>query len=120
MSKDQLHSLIEKYITGQSTPEDINTLRRLLLIPDNVAELKKIMDDQLSSNTHSPNDFPDVVSRIATAIENKIEQQKKATVHHHLRFFKRWSIAASFLTVFALSAIFLIFYRSEEKIPVTV
>ena len=115
MSKDQLHSLIEKYITGQCTPEEIKTLRSLLYIPEYAAELRKIMDEQLAENIHTSDDFPDVVSRITSVIELEIQQQNKTRIDRQLRFFKRWSIAASFLAVLFISAAFLIFYSPENN-----
>lgn len=117
MSNDQLHGLIEKYITGQCSPGDMDNLRSLLQHPNNIAELKKIMDHQLSANYHSADDFSDVVSRISNIIQDKIELQKATSLHRQMRVIRKWTIAASFIILLTTSAFLLLFNRSEKIIP---
>lgn len=72
MNTDHFKDLVDRYISGTLREGDKAALRKLLDDPRYVEALANIMDDQFAAKPAGEYDYPEVVNRIKTAIEEKI------------------------------------------------
>src|SRR5215813_3073238 len=118
MSSSEFEVLVEKYISEQSTPEEIELLRQKLSQPQYMAELDTIMDQQLASASGDDHDYSNVVERLKKRIFEKINEEEQAfSPVRGLSFFRRWMVAAAILIIIAgVSAYLFLSKRSSNKI----
>lgn len=109
MNTHPLFQLIEKYLSGEITPEETAALRQLLTDPEQAAALDSIMDRQLANSTVTADDFPEVVDRI----KKSVIRQLPVTRHILIR---RLAIAAAILLLCASAAFLWFSNRSSQSI----
>jgi transmembrane sensor len=99
MDLKQFQALIDRYLSEQCTPQEIQTLSQLLVDPMYVDQLGKYMDKQLMESTVSASDYPEVVERLKHRIEKEISAEKKI-YRFSARTIVRWTaVAAIFILV---------------------
>jgi transmembrane sensor len=99
MDLKQFQDLIDRYLSEQCTPQEIQTLSQLLVDPMYVDQLGKYMDKQLMESTVSASDYPEVVERLKHRIEKEISAEKKI-YRFSARTIVRWTaVAAIFILV---------------------
>jgi transmembrane sensor len=99
MDLKQFQDLIDRYLSEQCTPQEIQTLSQLLVDPMYVDQLGKYMDKQLMESTVSASDYPEVVERLKHRIEKERSAEKKI-YRFSARTIVRWTaVAAIFILV---------------------
>lgn len=113
MTPDQFKLLVDRYITGDCSPEDQEQLRLLLEDPTYVDQLALIMDQQLEQNQATETELPEATRRIQETVAAQISQsatveETEAPKRGIVYVLRKWAVAASILTILSLLAIFLL------------
>ncbi len=116
MDSSQFQSLVEKYISEESTHEEVEALRQTLKDPEYVTELDNIMDQQLADNKTSADDHTEVVKRFERIIGQKINEESEVVAGRRLSFLRRWTVAAAILVIISTSGYFLFFKKSSGNV----
>ncbi|MGZ3939280.1 MAG: hypothetical protein ACXVLT_11550, partial [Flavisolibacter sp.] len=106
MDSKEFQELIERYLSEHSTPGEIEQLKLLLDNPSYISQLEMLMDQQLSDNTISTIDYPEVVKRIKLGIEKDIEHQNNSTRVFPLLIARPWMVAAALIVIVATLGVF--------------
>jgi transmembrane sensor len=108
MDSKQFKELIERYISDECTPDEVETLRRLLDDSAQVHQLEILMDSQLGDSTISANDYPEVVNRLKRKVEKEINQEKREVKVFSGRLVRRWvAVAALFIVIATVGFVWL-------------
>jgi transmembrane sensor len=108
MDSKQFKELIERYISDECTPDEVETLRRLLDDSAQVHQLEILMDSQLGDSTISANDYPEVVNRLKRMVEKEINQEKREVKVFSGRLVRRWvAVAALFIVIATVGFVWL-------------
>jgi transmembrane sensor len=108
MDSKQFKELIERYISDECTPDEVETLRRLLDDSAQVHQLEILMDSQLGDSTISANDYPEVVNRLKRKVEKEINQEEREVKVFSGRLVRRWvAVAALFIVIATVGFVWL-------------
>lgn len=109
MHPEQFRELVDRYLSGQGTPAELEQLKLLLEDPAYVQQLENIMDEQLAQSTLTANDFPQVVARIRESVQQKIRHDADATEVDNGKVRRlawiRWAAAAAIILFVSVVAI---------------
>lgn len=119
MELKKFQELVERYLSEQSSSEEIETLQQLVNDPEYAARLESIMDEQLANSQVLASDYPQVIERVKKSIEQDIARQKRVASTYSLRITKRWvGVAAVFILVAGISFLWLTKKNSKVEQPV--
>jgi hypothetical protein len=101
MDLKKFQELVKRYLSEQSSPEEIEQLKQALNDPLYVSQLEMIMDQQLNDNEVLATDYSGVIERLKTGIGKEIANQKKPARISRLTIVNRWVAAAAVLILVA-------------------
>lgn len=111
MKSSRFQNLVERYISEESTREEVEELKQLLKDPQYVSVLDDIMDRQLTENTASAEDYREVVERLKNAIGQKIAGEG-IPIFRRLSF-SRWAAAAAIIIILGTASF--LWFSSRTK-----
>lgn len=113
MTPDQFKLLIERYIAGDCTEDELQTLKNLLDQPGYIGLLEDIMDQQLEESQAHEIVQPETISRIQENISAQIAAETSAIPEKgRLYPFRKWAAAAAIVALFSILAVY--FLRSTN------
>jgi hypothetical protein len=116
MDLNKFQELVKRYLSEQSSPEEVEQLKQSLNDPLYVSQLEMIMDQQLNDNTVVATDYPGVIKRLKTGIGKEIAKQKKSVNISPFSIASRWVAAAAVLILIA--GISFIWFKRKNTNPV--
>lgn len=99
----EFKNLIDKYLVGSCSSEDIRLLGKLLEQEQYTGWLDTIMEEQLAKNTSIPSDFPEVVDRVKRHVAENISYERKHSAVRHL--FSSWRKVAAAILVLVVASV---------------
>ena len=116
MQQQKFQELIERYISEQATADDIEKLKELLNDPEYVMQLETFMDSQLAASTATAADYPVVVDRLKTLVEEEIGNKKDRAKTIRLQPVLRWTAAAAIIVLCVTLGLNLFSKKAEEPV----
>ncbi|HUC81197.1 MAG TPA: FecR domain-containing protein [Flavisolibacter sp.] len=119
MQQQKFQELIERYISEQATADDIEKLKELLNEPEYVMQLETYMDSQLAASTATAADYPVVVDRLKTLVEDEIGNKKDRAKTIRLQSVLQWTAAAAIIVLCVTLGLNLFSKKAEGPIANT-
>jgi transmembrane sensor len=101
MDEKQFKDLIDRYLSEQCTPSELEELRTLLQDPNHATQLEMLMDQQLNESFVSENEYPSTINRLKYTVTQKINESPASLESSPILHLNRYWVAAAILIIIA-------------------